>query len=48
MIGDIMERHIISVQTLDDQEAVARTLSKYDFLALPVVDTENRLWALSP
>ncbi len=43
VIGDIMERHIISVQTLDDQETVARTLSKYDFLALPVVDTEDRL-----
>ena len=43
IIGEIMERHLISVQTLDDQEAVARTLSKYDFLALPVVDTENRL-----
>jgi len=43
VIGDVMERHIISVQTLDDQESTARTLSKYGFLALPVVDTENRL-----
>jgi magnesium transporter len=43
VLGDIMERHIISVQTLDDQESTARTLSKYGFLALPVVDTENRL-----
>lgn len=43
VIGDIMERHLIAVQTLDDQEAVARSLSKYDFLALPVVDKENRL-----
>ena len=43
IIADIMERNIISVKTLDDQEVVARTLSKYDFLALPVVDTENRL-----
>ena len=40
---DIMEHHIISVHTLDDQESTARVLSKYDFLALPVVDTENRL-----
>ena len=38
-----MERNFISVQTLDDQESTARALSKYDFLALPVVDTENRL-----
>lgn len=43
VIGDIMEKNIISVQTLDDQELVASSLSKYDFLALPVVDTENRL-----
>ena len=43
IIGDIMERNFISVQTLDDQESTARALSKYDFLALPVVDTENRL-----
>lgn len=43
IIADIMEQNYISVQTLDDQEAVARALSKYDYLALPVVDTENRL-----
>ena len=43
VIGDIMERNFICVQTLDDQESTARALSKYDFLALPVVDTENRL-----
>ena len=43
VIGDIMERHLIAVQTLDDQEAVARALGKYDVLALPVVDKEERL-----
>lgn len=43
VIGDVMERNFISVQTLDDQESTAQALSKYDFLALPVVDTENRL-----
>jgi len=43
VIGDIMEQNIVSVSTLDDQEFTARSLSKYDFLALPVVDTENRL-----
>ena len=42
-IGDIMERNFIAVQTLDDQESTAQALSKYDFLALPVVDTEGRL-----
>ena len=43
VIQDIMETNVVSVSTLDDQEDVARSLSKYDFLALPVVDTENRL-----
>jgi magnesium transporter len=43
VLEDIMEKNIVSVTTLDDQEYVARSLSKYDFLALPVVDTENRL-----
>ena len=41
IIGDIMERNYICVQTLDDQEETARALGKYDFLALPVVDTEK-------
>ena len=43
VIGDIMERNFIYVRTLDDQEAVAQALSRYDFLALPVVDKEERL-----
>ena len=43
VIGDIMEKNFIYVRTLDDQEAVARALSRYDFLALPVVDKEERL-----
>ena len=43
IIGDIMERNFVCVRTLDDQEETAQALSKYDFLALPVVDTENRL-----
>ena len=43
IIGEIMEKSTIAVQTLDDQETVAQALSRYDFLALPVVDTENRL-----
>ena len=38
-----MTDHVITVGTLDDQEQVAQMFSKYDFLALPVVDTENRL-----
>ena len=43
IIGEIMDKSIIAVQTLDDQETTAQALSRYDFLALPVVDTENRL-----
>ena len=42
-IEDIMETNVISVNTHDDQEHVARTMSKYDFAAMPVVDNENRM-----
>lgn len=43
LIGDIMETNIISVQTHTDKEDVAQMFSKYDLLAMPVVDDENRL-----
>lgn len=43
LIEDIMETNVISVNTHEDQEEVSAIMSKYDFLALPVVDTENRL-----
>lgn len=43
ILKDIMETHVISVNTHEDQEEVARQFSKYDFLALPVLDKENRL-----
>ena len=43
VISDIMERKPISVNTMDDKEDVARALSKYDFLSVPVVDNEDRL-----
>ena len=43
VIEEFMETNVISINTLDDQETATRTLSKYDFLALPVVDMENRL-----
>ncbi len=38
-VSSIMDENVISVSTLTDQEEVAQTLSKYNFLALPVVDT---------
>ncbi|QSX06533.1 magnesium transporter [Sedimentibacter sp. zth1] len=43
IINDIMEKNIISVCTQDEQEEVAHKFSKYDFFAMPVVDTENRM-----
>lgn len=42
-ISDIMETNIIYVNTSDDQEYVANLFTKYDFLAIPVVDAEQRL-----
>ena len=42
-ISEIMTTNVISVTTQDDQEEVAKMFSKYNFLALPVVDKENRM-----
>ena len=42
-IQDLMVTNLISVTTQTDQEEVARMFSKYNFLALPVVDGENRM-----
>ncbi len=42
-IQDIMLTNLISVTTRTDQEEVARMFSKYNFLAIPVVDGENRM-----
>lgn len=42
-IRDIMHEDIIYVNTHDDQETVAGIFKKYGFLALPVVDGENRM-----
>ena len=42
-ISDIMETHIISVDTHEDKEIVGNMFQKYDFLALPVVDKDKRL-----
>ena len=43
IIGDFMNDNIISVNTMTDQEEVAKIFSKYDFTAMPVVDNEDRL-----
>jgi len=42
-VGELMETQIISVSTTEDEATAAMMLSKYGFLALPVVDNENRL-----
>ena len=40
---DLADEHVIYVNTMDDQEEVAQQFSKYNLLAMPVVDQENRL-----
>ena len=42
-IGEIMTREVVFVNTDTDQEEVARLIQRYDFLAVPVVDREQRL-----
>lgn len=43
VIEDIMETNIIFANTHDDKEEVAQLFDKYDFLAIPIVDKEERL-----
>ena len=42
-LGEIMTRDLIWVDTNTDQEEVAKSISRYDLLAIPVVDRERRL-----
>ena len=42
-VEDIMLTNVISATTSDDQEEVAQMMNKYNFLAIPVVDAENRM-----
>ena len=42
-IGQVMTRDVVNTTTDTNQEEVARAIQRYDFLALPVVDKENRL-----
>lgn len=42
-ISKIMNKNVYKVNTVDDQEEVAKTIQRYDFLSVPVVDSENRL-----
>ena len=44
MIGDIMtDTNLITVNTNDDREKVTELFQKYDFMAIPVVDSQNHL-----
>ena len=43
LIAHIMDENVITAFTLDDKEQVALKFSKYDFLALPVIDKEGCL-----
>ena len=43
IVSDIMETNVISVDAYEDKELVAKAFSKYDALALPVVDKDGRL-----
>lgn len=43
LIADIMNPHVIAVHEDADQEEVARIVSKYDFLVVPVIDEDNKL-----
>jgi magnesium transporter len=42
-VGDVMTENVVSVRDTDDQEEVARTIAKYDFNALPVVDEHGNV-----
>ena len=42
-IEDIMETNVIYTDTHEDKEEVVKIFNKYDFLAIPVVDQEERL-----
>ncbi len=43
LIGDIMEENIVSVNTHEEREQVARLFDKYGYLALPVVDKDEHI-----
>ena len=43
LIDDLMKTNVISVDTHTDQEEVVQIFSKYNFMALPVVDKEQNM-----
>ena len=43
MVSEFMSKRLVTVNLTDDQQMVAQTVAKYDLLAVPVVDDQNRL-----
>jgi magnesium transporter len=43
LLADIMRREFIAVRVGDDREVAARMIARFDLIALPVMDEENRL-----
>lgn len=43
IVGDVMERELISARVDEDREVLAKRLARYNFLAIPVVDEQNHL-----
>lgn len=43
LVSDVMDENVLSATTNEDRELVAQRFTKYDLLAMPVVDEENRL-----
>ena len=43
LLAEVMRRDVIAVRTDDDREKAARLIAKFDLIALPVLDEENRL-----
>ena len=43
LIKDIMESRVVSVHPGDDRELLAKEMARYDVLAIPVVDDQNRM-----
>ena len=46
LVKDIMDTNFIKVFTMDEQEDVAKKFDKYDEIAMPVVDNEDRLFSI--
>src|SRR5690606_16690971 len=42
-VEDVMTENVLAVAPDTDQEEVARTMAKYDFAAMPVIDAHKRL-----